>query len=134
MPNYKQRPFATIGHMGHQVEVPVGTEKVLYYHHNDLATKASLKHSEPEETYVVPSEKTFHAVGLWLLQTLTGTYTLHSGDTLNAQTTQMIKLEHMAIQYEVYYPLKFVILSGKYLTGKPSGTAVKFAIVVGYET
>ncbi len=136
MANYKQRPFNIISLGGITIQLDKSfTIKSL----NEPVANSNAPDSFRDisnVTYVVPSGKTFHMVGVRIIigQATGGSLVIYQGDTEDAITTQKISVTLPSSIGVFEYSILPTFAAGKYITIDPSGTVIENIECLGYET
>ncbi len=133
MANYK--PAITddfsFGGLIRKVRKDTKTIKILTLNYALIATPLSFLDSATNLVYQVPSGKKLIIWGYVLdLATLSRTYTLHSGDTEDAQTTLLNTWTSVGVSNTYSLSLATEILATKFLTFDASATNGAYSVTI----
>ncbi len=136
MPNYKPHAFNSLEIAGIQKFFYRDESiKILTLSNALLQTTDSLEDSSTGSVYVVPTGKTFNAIGVAL--SFNGSsgkkMELYEGDTENAETTLKFSYSLPTVADWYYLPSFLQISSGKWLVLNPEA-GLFYIYVLGYET
>ncbi len=110
--------------------------KILILDYNLASTPNTFEDLTTGAVYSVPSGKTFTAYGFiaeW--NAIVGTWTIHQGDTEDAQTTLKFTIIRPATKETIEYPFDLEFASGKFivLDSSAANTGWTF-MLIGIET